>query len=322
MMEMPRTGSGQSRSGGLRQQAAIYKLEQHMPGYTGFVPKIQNVLSSTYANSSRIAMSCPPTPDIETVEYNWLLGRRSLRTAAPLAGTGFSGFLNEEDGVDLETSLTHQKDYVQGSRVNLMSYYEDQSRKLEKAKRENPKSVTQRKNPVRNISKVPFGDTFYYSGKHMFETTSKESQDYHQHMPPAKRFEASISSMQQRSAKEALSYQYKVAHAMVGKLRLNLLHKLTGEMVQAKVITGNKDMIKMFNFFAAQKEQGVGGHAAHVTIGYKEFLKIAQKLGVYMTEREACALFGRYDTGCDGSLTYFQFIDLFFDEGERVKVDE
>ena len=67
---------------------------------------------------------------------------------------------------------------------------------------------------------------------------------------------------------------------------------------------------------------GLGGHAAHVTIGYKEFLKIAQKLGVYMTEREACALFGRYDTGCDGSLTYFQFIDLFFDEGERVKVDE
>lgn len=41
-----------------------------------------------------------------------------------------------------------------------------------------------------------------------------------------------------------------------------------------------------------------------------------------MTEREACALFGRYDTDCIGGLTYFQFIDLFFDEGERVKVDE
>lgn len=49
-----------------------------------------------------------------------------------------------------------------------------------------------------------------------------------------------------------------------------------GEMVQAKVITGNKDMIKMFNFFAQNSEKGAG----HLTIGYKEFLSIAQKLEV------------------------------------------
>lgn len=66
---------------------------------------------------------------------------------------------------------------------------------------------------------------------------------------------------------------------MVGKLRLNLLHKLVGEMVQAKVITGNKDMIRMFNFFASINKDAAGG-GAHVTIGYKQFLGIVQKLGV------------------------------------------
>jgi hypothetical protein len=41
---------------------------------------------------------------------------------------------------------------------------------------------------------------------------------------------------------------------------------------------------------------------------------IAQKLGVYITEKEACALFGRYDTRKIGFLTYFEFITCFFDE--------
>lgn len=41
---------------------------------------------------------------------------------------------------------------------------------------------------------------------------------------------------------------------------------------------------------------------------------IAQKLGVYMTARESCALFGRYDSEVKGALTYFEFIGLFFDE--------
>lgn len=204
MQNMKISGSQESRAG-FRTQAKVFKLEQQMPGYTGFVPKIQNIMASTYANSSRLAMSCPPTPDIETVEYNWNVGKRRLRTAAPLAGTGFRGFLNESDGVPFEMSTTMtQVDYTQGSRVNLASYYEDQRRKMERQKRENPRSVTQKRNPVRNISQVPFGDSFYYSGKHMFETTTKESQDFAQHTT-TKSLETSFSSTMMRVAAEPLS---------------------------------------------------------------------------------------------------------------------
>jgi hypothetical protein len=68
-----------------------------------------------------------------------------------------------------------------------------------------------------------------------------------------------------------LQYQYKVAHAMVGRARLDLLHRAVAERVQAKVITGNKDMIRMFNFFA-RYQAGMG----HAVIGYKQFLGAAR----------------------------------------------
>jgi hypothetical protein len=63
-----------------------YKLREHVPGYTGFIPKLQNSFAHTYTASTRITMSCPPTPDIETVNYDFSAGRRSLRTASPVLG--------------------------------------------------------------------------------------------------------------------------------------------------------------------------------------------------------------------------------------------
>jgi len=33
-----------------------------VPGYTGFIPKIQNNFATTFTCASRVAMSCPPTP--------------------------------------------------------------------------------------------------------------------------------------------------------------------------------------------------------------------------------------------------------------------
>mmetsp|Transcript_6716 Transcript_6716/g.16460 ORF Transcript_6716/g.16460 Transcript_6716/m.16460 type:complete len:316 (-) Transcript_6716:110-1057(-) len=293
-----------------------HKLTEHLPGYTGFVPKIQNVIATTYATSSRVALSCPPTPDMETVNYDFASGSRRLRTASPLAGTGFHGFIDELQALPHDgDEETDARDYRQGSKVNLGSYYSDQHRKMETLKRINPRAVTQKRNPVRNMSQVPFGDYFYYSGKHMFESTTKEAQM--QANPPKKDTNMVLTSMAVRADARELGYEYKTAHAMIGSVRLDLLHKEVAERVQAKVVTGNKDMIRMFNFFA-RKKSGSG----HVTIGHKEFLGIVQKLGVYMTEREACALFGRYDTECVGAKSYFQFIDLFFDEGERIRVDE
>ena len=57
----------------------------------------------------------------------------------------------------------------------MNEYYKDQQRKVDKLRIENPKELTQRKNPIRNTSQIIFGDDYYYSGKHMYESTMKES---------------------------------------------------------------------------------------------------------------------------------------------------
>ena len=56
-----------------------------------------------------------------------------------------------------------------------------------------------------------------------------------------------------------------------------------------------------------------------VCAGYEEFLSVCQKLGVYMTTREALGLFGRYDYLSDemnGHVDYFEFIKIMFGESE------
>ena len=75
-------------------------------------------------------------------------------------------------------------------------------------------------------------------------------------------------------------------------------------------------MFIMFNLFAM-----TGKTLGHGVIGYQEFQNICQKLGVYMSVREAIALFGRYDAQSEeitGYLSYFQFIKAFFGESDQV----
>ena len=101
------------------------------------------------------------------------LAARLTTFDSPMAGTGFLGFLSEPE--DQENSRLKQ--YWQGSSVNLGEYYEDQKRKVDRMRIENPKGLTQKKNPIRNTSQIRFGDYFFYSGKHMFDTTQTESYD-------------------------------------------------------------------------------------------------------------------------------------------------
>mmetsp|Transcript_37281 Transcript_37281/g.76410 ORF Transcript_37281/g.76410 Transcript_37281/m.76410 type:complete len:337 (-) Transcript_37281:108-1118(-) len=317
-----------------------YKLSEHVPGYTGFIPRIQNSFAQTFTAATRVAMSCPPTPDIEATSYDFQSGMRHLTTPNPLPGTGFLGFVEEAE------SPEPAKRYMQGGPVNLTSYYEDQVRKVERVKTENPRMLTQKKSPVRNLSQVPMGDTYYYSGKHMFQTTTKESYkpsheamwesfddlentgtsqgSLNQSFSPQRTSSTPNRLRCRRSTggedgvdQDPIEYRYKTAQALVGKARIDSLHVQVADRVQAKVVSGNKDMIRTFNFFA--KNEGGRGHGV---IGHEQFLPIAQKLGVYMTAREAMALFGRYDFDFSGQLTYFEFIDRFFEQGERIVRDK
>ena len=329
-----------------------------VPGYTGFIPKIQNTFSTTFTSATRVAMSCPPTPDLETVHIDFARGRRRLQTSCPLPGTGFMGFVPEAD------ADSRYKQYSQGTSVNLEEYYEDQKRKVDRMRRESPKALTQMKNPIRNSSQIRFGDYYYYSGKHMYDTTNAESyeeaklhqkqespasktlrlktldatrastamssdggspyrrqepllDDYGRAKSPYTRSKfTNIAKTPEPNEDENIAYRYKVAQALVGTARLDRLHIDVSDRVTSKVVSGNKDMFVMFNLFAM-----TGKTLGHGVIGYQEFQNICQKLGVYMSVREAIALFGRYDAQSEeitGYLSYFQFIKAFFGESDQV----
>ena len=66
-------------------------------------------------------------------------------------------------------------EFLQGGAVDLGSYYETQVRRLERLKKVAPDIGLRQQNTIRNVSQISFGDSYYYSGRHMFSTTSKES---------------------------------------------------------------------------------------------------------------------------------------------------
>uniref|UniRef100_A0A7S4KPR6 EF-hand domain-containing protein n=1 Tax=Guillardia theta TaxID=55529 RepID=A0A7S4KPR6_GUITH len=358
-----------------------YRFENHIPGYSGFIPKFQFHHGLTFASATRAVMACPPTPDFDTtVTMDYRVGRRRVMTSSPILGTGFSSLRgldpsDEDDNVGPRT-------FLQGGPVNLASYYEDLQRKVDRMRKENPKSITQRKNPLRNRSQVTVGDGYYYTGKHMFTTTFKESYDEkiqpesedespnltrsfsdlrQSNLSSPKRLQTpnsganasfarlpstgshqltTASSILQRSAStgsrrapssktsvaanrildptsdDPLIYRYSVAQAIVGKSRVDDLNRQLAERVTAKVTSAPKDMMKLFNFYAR-----TGADLGHPIIGHMEFLHIVQTLGIYITFREALALFGRYDVASselNGQLEYFEFINLFLESHEQV----
>eukprot|EP00001_Collodictyon_triciliatum_P078039 13817_3 len=52
-----------------------FRVTEHVPGYTGFIPKMQHIHSLTFTTSTKVAMSCHPTPDLETVKNEFTKAR-------------------------------------------------------------------------------------------------------------------------------------------------------------------------------------------------------------------------------------------------------
>lgn len=149
-------------------------LGAQLPGYTGFVPKMQNNFAQTFSASTRVAMATLPVTTVETMTNDFRRNRRTLRTNSPLPGTGFLGIVGDANDLE-DTNGVSFRVYAQGGPVNLGAYYQDSARKVERMRETAPKLLMQRKNPVRNMSQIPFGDAFYYVGKHMYSTTMQES---------------------------------------------------------------------------------------------------------------------------------------------------
>jgi len=133
---------------------------------------MQNNFAQTFSASTRVAMATRPVTQVETMTNDFKRNRRTLRTNSPLPGTGFLGVVG--DAME-DTHGQAFRMYAQGGPVNLGAYYKDSARRVERMRETAPKMLMQQKNPVRNMSQIPFGDAFYYVGKHMYSTTMQES---------------------------------------------------------------------------------------------------------------------------------------------------
>ena len=83
--------------------------EQHVPGYTGFVPQIQNVFGTTYGKATNVSLLPVRYPSPKRFEYKNNETMREVSQMTGIPGPGFTGFLNGPE-------------VLQGSEVDLPTY--------------------------------------------------------------------------------------------------------------------------------------------------------------------------------------------------------
>lgn len=196
--------------------------------YTGHVHKQRDCFGTTYSNSTRVAMQCPPDSPEPMTHWDMSRGQRTMQTSGfALAGSGFTAASKPTE--DSKSSRI----YVQGSKVDLAEYYKT----LEECNYE--QILIKSGSSKKARSYINLGDNFYYSGQHVWETTYQESYEE----------EAALMAVQTESGKAALqasletpagsqevdideiTYRYRCIQAVVGKKRLDDLE----EQIRSKV---------------------------------------------------------------------------------------
>jgi hypothetical protein len=185
---------------------------------------------------------------------------------------------------------------LQGSTVDLSTYYRTLTHERVKVKEfcdatGKPFTI---KNRIRNSSNIEFGDRYYWGGSHMFETTHRESfKDENRH---------NFSELEDPDPDivEQRRRMYEHAMNMVGIYRVKKLEADMRLKLMQKTATGGKELHRSFKQF---DRDGSGD------IDPQEFQKVMVWFGVAANPIESTALFGTYDTGCDGSINYHEFLE-------------
>uniref|UniRef100_A0A7S4NYE8 Uncharacterized protein n=2 Tax=Guillardia theta TaxID=55529 RepID=A0A7S4NYE8_GUITH len=104
----------------------LYRHNEHFPGYTGHVPKLNQTHGTRYSHASRMALQTPPSLDRPPVMfYQGKRARRVISSTHLLPGNTFSG-LAKPTGEKGRGDKTPAEDglhtYLQGSHVDLAAY--------------------------------------------------------------------------------------------------------------------------------------------------------------------------------------------------------
>lgn len=147
----------------------------HLPGYSGHVPRYAESFGVTYARATSAVLE--PVRNPSPCVYQWQEGSGTAATTRSvtqspgfLPGPGYNGVLHTVAGQPQVT-------VTQGSKTNLKAYYDSLAREeaAAHAKAAALGVPVQEKKKTRNNSNVSMGDQFYWTGKHMFQTSFQEA---------------------------------------------------------------------------------------------------------------------------------------------------
>ncbi len=218
--------------------------------------------------------------------------------------------------------------FEQGTKVNLSSYYATCEARNYRV------SQIQSGFAGKNKSNIHNGDNYYFSGKHMYETTQGEA-----YSRPAPQSAAERLSVDEEEAvrKERLR-KYQVAKAVVGKVRIGQITNKIKYGLEARVSGGTGFRRRMFALFDKSGAQlvfaveccprplpftltcctfltssmfflpGTG------TVDPADFRLVCHDLGVAISEIEAIAVYGSADINGDGAMSFHEFLKAYMDE--------
>jgi len=239
-------------------------------GYTGHVPRlrdtfaVRNVFAASFlkadeamtesagtsASRPRTTASTPSSrsgmssvgggPRVEGV----VGGQRRLLTSPTLKypGNGFCGTLLPARRTD---RVSQMQVYDQGTKVNLSSYYDTCEAANYRISQIQSGFAGKNKSNIRN------GDLYYFSGKHMYETTQSEA-----YCPPEKKSEHEKLTYDEemKLVKERLR-KYAVSKAVVGKARIDAITLKLTQSLEARVSGGTGFRRRMFGIFDKNGER-------------------------------------------------------------------
>jgi len=281
-------------------------------GYTGHVPRLREtfaVRNKVASDSLQAVEVSPARGPFQVIEARGGQRRLLTSTHSRPPGTGFVGTSFPPKTREMRGN-TNVDIYNQGTRVHLQSYYEaceaNEYRDI----------LIKAGYAGKNKSSVHVGDSFFYSGKHMYETTQREA--YPNPSKPGEEEEQQQSKEDIEKERKERVRQYTMARAVVGSKRINSLVKQLAQKVENKVSGGTGLRRRMFTMF---DKNGTG------EVDQMEFRGVCYDLGVKLTQTEAVALFGKCDVNGDGGMNFYEFLDAFMNneggqEGSTEKRDE
>mmetsp|Transcript_49591 Transcript_49591/g.116934 ORF Transcript_49591/g.116934 Transcript_49591/m.116934 type:complete len:482 (+) Transcript_49591:214-1659(+) len=264
-------------------------------GYTGHVPRLRE----TFAVRNKVASDSVCSSDMSSSRNPFQVidergGQRRL-LSSPLTRPPGTGFVGTSYSAKTREQRGNQNVdiYQQGTRVHLKSYYDA-------CEATNYRDILIKAGFAgKNKSSVHVGDSYFYSGKHMYETTQKEAFRDPKGNDDDEEEESEESIEKARTERMR---QYTMARAVVGMDRINSLVKQLSQKVESKVSGGTGLRRRMFTMF---DKNGTG------EVDQSEFRGVCYDLGVKLTQTEAVALFGKCDVNGDGGMNFYEFLDAF-----------